>query len=144
MMVETLIATAPALMGRSKPQRTKRPPATGMATKLYAVAQIRFWIIFRYVARDSSIAPTTSRGSLRTRTIPADSIATSVARANRNSDIGGRQGRRVVDPDSHHCDSLSAGLNPSFCRSFLGGQNLGSDLIHPDASSNRISNGFRV
>src|SRR5438128_1308438 len=33
---------------------------------------------FLYVARDNSIAPTTSRGSLRTSTIPADSIATSV------------------------------------------------------------------
>jgi len=29
-----LIATAPTLMGRSSPQRTKRPAATGMATRL--------------------------------------------------------------------------------------------------------------
>ena len=34
MMVERLIATAPMLMGRSTPQRTRRPPATGMATRL--------------------------------------------------------------------------------------------------------------
>jgi hypothetical protein len=34
MMVEALIATAPTLMGRSIPQRTRRPPAIGMATKL--------------------------------------------------------------------------------------------------------------
>jgi len=31
MMVERLIATAPTLMGRSSPHRTRRPPATGMA-----------------------------------------------------------------------------------------------------------------
>ena len=42
MMVERLIATAPTLMGRSTPRRTSRPPATGMAMRLYAVAQIRF------------------------------------------------------------------------------------------------------
>src|SRR5712691_5618358 len=34
MMVERLIATAPTLMGRSSPDRTRRPPATGMATTL--------------------------------------------------------------------------------------------------------------
>src|SRR5229473_3249520 len=46
MIVDRLIATAPTLIGRSNPQWTKRPPATGMATTLYAVAQTRFWIIF--------------------------------------------------------------------------------------------------
>jgi hypothetical protein len=34
MMVDRLIATAPRLMGRSNPQWTKRPPATGMASRL--------------------------------------------------------------------------------------------------------------
>src|SRR5262245_60500703 len=33
-MVERLIATAPTLMGRSSPHRTRTPPATGMATRL--------------------------------------------------------------------------------------------------------------
>src|SRR5216683_3719177 len=42
MMVERLIATAPTLIGRSSPHLTRRPPATGMATRLYAVAQTRF------------------------------------------------------------------------------------------------------
>ena len=42
------------------------------------VAHTRLWIIFLYVARDSSMAQTTSRGSLRTRTIPADSMSPSV------------------------------------------------------------------
>src|SRR3979490_1884519 len=34
MMVDTLIATAPTLMGRSNPQRTSSPPAIGMETRL--------------------------------------------------------------------------------------------------------------
>ena len=34
MMVDRLIATAPTLIGRSNAQRTRRPPAIGMATKL--------------------------------------------------------------------------------------------------------------
>jgi hypothetical protein len=34
MMVDTLIATAPTLIGRSKPQRTRTPPAIGMASRL--------------------------------------------------------------------------------------------------------------
>jgi len=34
MIVERLIATAPTLMGRSSPMRTKSPAATGMATRL--------------------------------------------------------------------------------------------------------------
>src|SRR6266404_2294217 len=33
-MVDALIATAPTLMGRSNPQRTSRPPAIGMETRL--------------------------------------------------------------------------------------------------------------
>ena len=33
-IAERLIATAPMLMGRSSLHRTKRPPATGMATRL--------------------------------------------------------------------------------------------------------------
>ena len=36
MMVERLIATAPTLMGRSIPQGTRRPPATGMAIRIIA------------------------------------------------------------------------------------------------------------
>src|SRR5215471_4019102 len=43
MSVDKLIATAPTLMGSSSPQRTNSPAATGIATKLYAVAQTRFW-----------------------------------------------------------------------------------------------------
>jgi hypothetical protein len=34
MMVDRLIATAPTLMGKSSPHRTRRPPATGIATRL--------------------------------------------------------------------------------------------------------------
>ena len=34
MMVDALIATAPTLIGRSNPQRTNSPPATGIATRL--------------------------------------------------------------------------------------------------------------
>lgn len=34
MIVDTLIATAPTLMGRSNPQRTSTPPAIGMETRL--------------------------------------------------------------------------------------------------------------
>ena len=45
---------------------------------LYPTAHQRFWCIFRSVARESSIAPTTSNGSLFIRTTSALSIATSV------------------------------------------------------------------
>jgi hypothetical protein len=44
-MVETLMAIAPTAMGRSRPHGTNKPAATGMATRLYPVAQTRFWSI---------------------------------------------------------------------------------------------------
>src|SRR5450759_1182853 len=43
MIVERLIAIAPTAIGRSMPHGTKTPAATGMATRLYAVAHTRFW-----------------------------------------------------------------------------------------------------
>src|SRR5215471_18552495 len=42
MRVDKLIAMAPTLMGSSTLHRRNRPAATGIATKLYAVAQTRF------------------------------------------------------------------------------------------------------
>src|ERR1700689_1917571 len=41
-IVDRLIAIAPTLIGRSSPEWMNNPAATGIATKLYAVAQIRF------------------------------------------------------------------------------------------------------
>src|SRR5256885_14353753 len=78
MIVDVLIAIAPTAIGRSIPHGARGGGGAGVGGGVWGVAEIRFWTILRYVARDSSIAPTTSRGSLRTRTMPADSTATSV------------------------------------------------------------------
>src|SRR5262245_51361235 len=45
-MVDTLMAIAPTLIGKSNPHGTKRPAATGMASKLYPAAQTKFCTIF--------------------------------------------------------------------------------------------------
>ena len=45
-IVDKLMAIAPTLIGRANPHRRKIPAATGIATRLYAVAQTKFCTIF--------------------------------------------------------------------------------------------------
>jgi hypothetical protein len=55
-------------------------------------------------------------------------------RVKRNSDIGGRQRRRIVHAVSSHRDTPPAGLKALDCRSLVGRQNLRCDFIDPDPS----------
>ena len=111
-----------------------------MATKLYAVAD-EILDHLRYVARkldcsDNLVDRSAEHDS-------ADSIATSVP-APIAIPTSAVANAGIVDPVSNHCNQLSARLKPPYRRSFPGRQNLGCDLIYPDASRDRIRNGFRV
>jgi hypothetical protein len=129
-------------MGRSNPQRTKSPPATGNQVIRGRPNQILDHLPIRG-ARQLDCSHNVAW--IATHQNDSGGFNRHIrTRANRNSDIGGRKGGRVVDPVPHHSDSLSTCLKPPYCRSFLGGQNLCCDLINPDASSHRIGNGFRV
>ncbi len=78
MTVEADISTAPQAGLSTMPAEESTPAASGIATMLYPAAHQRFCTILRYVARARSTIAATSRGSERTSTMSADSMATSV------------------------------------------------------------------
>ena len=108
------------------------------------MAQTRFWTIFAYDARDWRIAPATSRGSLRTRTIPARLDRHVRPGPDRDPDIGRGEGRRVVDAVADHRDSSAALLEAADGVGLLGWQDLRRDLVDAEAPRNGVGNGLGI
>ena len=90
------------------------------------------------------MAPTTSRGSLRTRTIPADSTANLGSCADRNSDIRSDECWRVANSVTYHRDILPPCLKPLDGGGFVGGKHFGGYVIDTNAARDRVRYGFRI
>jgi len=90
------------------------------------------------------MAATTSRGSLRTSTIPADSMATSVPAPIAIPTSAVASAGASFHTVTNHCDPLATPLIAPHCGCFVGGENLGCDFIDSDASGHRVGNRFGI
>ena len=100
--------------------------------------------MLRIVARDRSMAVTSAPRSPLMSVTEADSMATSVPRADRHADVGLGQRGRVVDAVADHRDELAAGLQAADLGLLLVGPDVGQHALDAQLAGNGARRGVVV